>query len=92
MKHNPALSVAVFALVFTLVLALAAPAKAEERIISFISAVTVNADASLDVTETITVNAEGDQIRRGIYRDFPALYTNRNGTRVNVGFEVRANE
>ena len=78
----------VFALVFTLVLALAAPAKAEERIISFISAVTVNADASLDVTETITVNAEGGQIRRGIYRDFPTLYTSRNGTRVRAGFEV----
>ena len=78
----------VAALVAALVLALAEPAGAEERITSFISAVTVNADASLDVTETIAVNAEGDQIRRGIYRDFPAIYTNRNGTRVRAGFQV----
>ena len=38
-----------------LLLALAAPALAEERIASFVSSVTVNPDASLDVIETITV-------------------------------------
>ena len=39
------------------VLALATPALAEERIRSFVSEVTVNADASIDVTETITINS-----------------------------------
>ncbi len=31
----------------------------------------VNTDASLTVTERITVNPEGQQIKRGIYRDLP---------------------
>jgi hypothetical protein len=32
-------------------------------------------DASLLVTERITVQAEGEQIKRGIYRDLPVSYT-----------------
>ena len=71
-----------------LCLALSSPALAEERIKSFVSDVTVNADASIDVTETITVNSEGNQIRHGIFRDFPTTYTDRNGQRVIVGLDV----
>ena len=63
-------------------------AQAEERIRSFTSEARVNADASLDVTETISVNAEGDTINHGIFRDFPTTYTDRHGTRVVVGFGV----
>jgi hypothetical protein len=48
--------------------------------------VLVAADGSLDVTERITVHAEGDQIRRGIYRDFPTRYKDRYGNRVVVEF------
>ena len=65
-----------------------APATAAERITSFESEVTVNADASLDVREAISVTAEGKQIRHGIFRDFPTIYTDRNGQRVIVGFTV----
>ncbi|MFO1120920.1 MAG: DUF2207 domain-containing protein [Hyphomicrobiales bacterium] len=75
-------------LAFCLLLGLAQQAAAEEKIVSFISDVTVNADASLDVNETITVIAEGNDIRRGILRDFPTIYTDRNGIRVQVGFDV----
>ena len=75
-------------LAFCLLLGFAAGALAEEKITSFISDVTVNADASLEVRERISVNAEGDEIRRGILRDFPTIYTDRNGVRVKVGFEV----
>lgn len=76
-------------LAFLLVLlAFAAPALAEERIKSFVSEATVNADASLDVTETITVNSEGRAIRHGIFRDFPTTYSDGNGQRVIVGFDV----
>jgi uncharacterized membrane protein YgcG len=71
-----------------LLLALLSPACAEERITNFISDVTVNTDASLTVRETIEVMAEGNEIRRGILRDFPTVYPDRNGTRVAVGFEV----
>ena len=70
------------------VLALATPALAEERIRSFVSEVTVNADASIDVTETITINSEGRQINHGIFRDFPTTYTDGHGQRVIVGFDV----
>jgi hypothetical protein len=62
--------------------------QAEERIEQFTSDARVNVDGSVDVTETISVNAESRQIRRGIFRDFPTTYTDRNGLRVVVGFEV----
>jgi Predicted membrane protein (DUF2207) len=67
---------------------LGSAAQAEERIEQFTSDARVNVDGSVDVTETISVNAEGRQIRRGIFRDFPTAYTDRNGLRVVVGFEV----
>jgi len=69
-------------------LALAVSAVAEERIQRFVSDVTVNTDASLTVRETIEVVAEGDQIKRGILRDFPTVYRDGRGTRLVVGFEV----
>jgi uncharacterized membrane protein YgcG len=66
--------------------ALPSPAQADERILRFVSDVRINKDASLDVTETIDVVSEGNQIRRGIYRDFPTRYRNTRGGRVRVGF------
>jgi uncharacterized membrane protein YgcG len=78
------------ALAIGLILAVATPAVAAERITSFVSDVTVNADASLSVRETISVAAEGQQIKRGIFRDFPTSYQDRMGQRVNVDFTVVA--
>lgn len=72
-----------------LLCAIAAPAAAQERISHYDSVVSVNRDGSLDVTERITVHAEGSQVRRGIYRDYPTRYRDRHGNRVMVGFEVR---
>jgi uncharacterized membrane protein YgcG len=69
-------------------LGLAAPALAEERIVSFDSDVTVAADGELTVIETIKVRAEGYQIKRGIYRDFPTVYKGRDGETHIVGFKV----
>lgn len=66
----------------------ALPALAQERILAYDSEVEVRADGSLDVTERITVRAEGDRIRRGIYRDFPTRYRDRHGNRVVVGFQM----
>ncbi len=63
-------------------------AQADERIHSFTSDATVNADASLDVAESISINAEGEQINHGIFRDFPTTYTDKNGLRVVVNFDV----
>ena len=77
------------ALVLTLTLLLSAlPGGAEERILGYESVVRVAPDASLEVTETLKVRAEGDQIRRGIYRDFPTRYRNAQGKRVRVPFDV----
>lgn len=45
---------------------------------------------SRTVTETIRVRAEGNNIRRGIYRDFPTHYRDRLGNRYRVGFELLA--
>ncbi len=71
-----------------LLAACALPLQARERIESYDIDVAVNADGSLEVTERIRVRAEGTQIRRGIYRDFPTRYRDRLGNRVVVGFEV----
>jgi uncharacterized membrane protein YgcG len=67
-----------------LLLCLPALAGADERILSFHSDIRVLSDGMLEVTETITVRAEGQQIRRGIYRDFPVNYRDRLGNDYNV--------
>jgi hypothetical protein len=50
---------------------LGGPAFAVERISHFDSTIRVNANGLIHVTETIVVASEGNQIRHGIYRDFP---------------------
>jgi uncharacterized membrane protein YgcG len=67
---------------------LATTVHAQERITRYDSQIQINPDGSLDVTESISVHAEGNQIRRGIYRDFPTRYEDRAGNRVNVALEV----
>src|SRR5690606_34248614 len=63
-------------------------AAAQERILSYDIEIDIHSDRSLEVEERIRVRAEGNQIRRGIYRDFPTRYRDRVGNRVRVGFEV----
>jgi uncharacterized membrane protein YgcG len=65
-----------------------AAASAEERILDYHSDIAVQPDSSLLVTETILVRAEGNRIRRGIYRDFPTRYKGARGSQVRVGFEL----
>ncbi|MPZ41686.1 MAG: DUF2207 domain-containing protein [Rhizobiales bacterium] len=77
------------ALALVLLLA-AAPASADERIIQFISDVTVQRDGDLIVVETIQVQAEGNIIRRGIFRDFPTIYTRPDGSGVEIGFQLES--
>lgn len=52
---------------------------AEEVIESYAVSLKVRADGMLQVLERITVQAEGGQIRRGIYRDIPTRYSLGNG-------------
>ncbi len=63
-------------------------ASAQERILSYDSEIRVGKDGFLDVVETIRVNVEGDEIRRGIYRDFPQNYVTNWGLRQWRPFEV----
>lgn len=69
-------------------LALATATGAQERILEYGSDLTIRPDGSLDVVETIRVRAEGQNIRRGIYRDFPTRYRDRFGNRVVVDFQL----
>ena len=64
------------------------PAAAAERILDYRSEIEVRADATVIVAEHIAVEARGELIRRGIYRDFPTDYRDRLDNRYRVGFEV----
>jgi len=61
---------------------------AQERILDFASDVSIESDGTLLVVETIVVQVEGQQIKRGIFRDFPTRYEDRRGATVVVPFEV----
>lgn len=71
-----------------LILAFASPASAREEIRSFTSDVVLNTDGSVAVTETVQVNAEGNEIRRGIYRDIPVVMLGSDGGKVRPGLDV----
>ncbi len=49
-------------------------AVAQERITAFNTLVEVEKSGALVITETISVVAEGDQIKRGIFRELPRYY------------------
>ncbi len=57
---------------------------AAERIISFHADIHVQADGAMNVLETITIRAEGRDIKRGIYRDLPTTYRDAAGRRISV--------
>jgi len=59
---------------------------ADERILEYRSDIHVHESGQLTVTEFIRVQAEGRNIRRGIYRDFPTRYRDRLGNYINVDF------
>jgi uncharacterized membrane protein YgcG len=61
---------------------------AQERIVDFASDVSIEANGAILVAETIVVQVEGQQIKRGIFRDFPTRYENHRGLTVVVPFEV----
>ena len=68
--------------------ALPAAAQAEERISHYSNDVRIKKDGTLDVTETIEINAEGMAIRHGIYRDFPTTRRVMGQPGRHIGFKV----
>ncbi|MDV3251674.1 DUF2207 domain-containing protein [Devosia sp. BK] len=85
MKALVAWVTALLALVF-----LAMPALGREEIRAFASDVTLRTDGSVRVIETVDVNAEGLEIRRGIYRDIPTVLQGPSGNKLRVGLEVES--
>ncbi len=61
-----------------------------ERVLRFHGDITIHQNAGLTVVETITIRCEGNEIKRGIYRDFPTLYKGKWGNAILVPFEVVA--
>lgn len=57
-----------------------ASAQGEEEIRQFDVEIEVEKDGDIVVTETIAVNVEGYDIRRGIFRELPATYADADGT------------
>ncbi|CAN7590687.1 DUF2207 domain-containing protein [Rhizobium sp. LjRoot30] len=64
------------------------PAMAEEYIRTYDADITLSRDGSMTVTETIVANAEGQEIRRGIFRDFPLTFINEKGRTAKVDFDI----
>lgn len=90
MRGKYPIRVAVLALVVSLLASgLHAQRRAQyETILDFHSDIILQGDASMLVTETITVFAMDKQIRHGIYRDFPTEYEDPYSNRYVVGFQM----
>ncbi|MFD1943869.1 DUF2207 domain-containing protein [Paradevosia shaoguanensis] len=73
---------------FALLVALVLPAAAAEGIRSFDADIVLSRDGTVDVTERITVEAEGFSITRGIFRDIPTTLTNPNGSLLRANLDV----
>ena len=80
----------VLLLLFLVLCPLVGSARGGERILDYDSFIRVHPAGEMTVTETIRVVSEGEQIRHGIYRDFPTRYKDRYNNTVRVGFEVEA--
>jgi hypothetical protein len=75
-------------LILTIILIYSQFGFAEEKILLYNSYVDIQPNGELIVVETIKVNVEGKQIKRGIYRDFPTIYKDKNGLTYQVTFNV----
>jgi hypothetical protein len=75
-------------LLAALALLIPAAARADERILHFLSDVGVAEDGTLEVAETIRLRSEGEEIQRGIQRDFPTRYRTELGRQMRVGFAL----
>ncbi len=64
--------------------------QAEELITTFHSDIVIQQSGQIAVTESIEVNAENNNINRGIFRDFPTQYFGALLTQKQVGFEVKS--
>lgn len=73
-----------------LVLLFSLLASADERILDFHDDIQIQPNATLLVHETIRVRSEGQQIKHGIFRDFPTQYHDRLGNAYTVNFSLQS--
>lgn len=66
----------------------ALPALVAETIENFRSTIAIREDSSLEVKEKLLVNVENKSIKRGIIRNFPVWYKDRDGRSFEVGFDI----
>ena len=64
------------------------PLRAAERILCFSAEGVVSEDSSLEVTESVALQAEGREIRRGIIRSIPTDFTDAGGQRRRAEFTL----
>ncbi len=89
MTIRPALLRLLLALAVLVLPAYTARAQEREEILSYDVAVSLRDGGVMEVTEDIDVRALGDQIKRGIYRDFPTSFPRASGLgRIEAPFEV----
>ncbi|ODT83359.1 MAG: hypothetical protein ABS76_03045 [Pelagibacterium sp. SCN 64-44] len=77
-----------FLAAITLLLVLALPSLAREEFRAYQSDIELRVDGSVAVVETIDVNAEGIDIRRGIYRDIPVTMQGESGNKIRIALDV----
>lgn len=82
------LSIAVVIFTSFFVIATSNAQAESERILNFESSIEVKQTGELLVTENISVYASGDQIKRGIFRDFPTKYKDKFGQNRTVTFDI----
>ena len=70
-----------------LALLFATPVLASEQINSFNTDIKVERDGDIIVTETLSVRVEGNEIRRGIFRDLPRFYE-QDGVRYHYEYDI----
>ncbi len=75
-------------LLLLLTLGVSSTSQAQERILSYHSDITIEHDGSMLVEEHIRVQAQGQEIKRGIYRDFPTKYRDNLNNNYQVQFEL----
>lgn len=85
-KREQLLALGVFLLLLT---PIEVAAEQKEVILSFSSDIFVHADSRLTVSETITVIAHGNKIKRGIYRDLLAKTKDQSGNTINGDFSIK---
>lgn len=77
------------ALSLTISATVSAATTGAEKILLFGSSITVNQDTSLDVTETISVYANREQLEHGLVRQLPTTYKDSKGTTYEPSYKIQ---